>query len=125
MRDPLPLGLQWMIDFEKENFLGCSSIKQRRANGLKQKIIGLAADAECAALKSGATIFHEGQAIGEVVADCVSGVLNRPLALGMFPLDLAFSGLEFRVGAPAGAVIRSISMPPILPKSLGVKLDEM
>jgi hypothetical protein len=33
--------------------------------------------------------------------------------------------LEFRVGSAAGAVVRSISMPPIMPKSLTVKLDEM
>jgi aminomethyltransferase len=125
VRDPLPLGLQWMMDMEKENFSGCAAIKERRAAGLKQKIIGFAADADCAALRSGARIFHEGRAVGEVVTGCVSHVLNQPLALGLLPLELAFSGLPFRVGAPDGAVARSISMPPIVPKSLTVKLDEM
>ena len=124
VRDPLPLGLQWMIDFEKEKFLGRDAILGRRAAGLKQKVIGLAAEPG-AALTTGAKIFHEGQAVAEVVADCVSTVLNRPLALGLFPVELAFAGLEFRLGAPDGAVIRSISMPPIMPKSLTVKLDEM
>jgi len=123
--DPLPLGLQWMIDFEKENYSGCQAIKQRRAAGLKQKVIGFSAEAGCPALKCGAKIFHEGQPVGELVADCVSQVLHRPLALGVMPLELAFSGLSFRVGAPDGAVIRSISMPPIMPKSLTVRLDEM
>ena len=125
VRDPLPLGLQWMIDLEKENFSGGVAIKERRAAGLKQKIIGLAADAGCTILKTGATIFHEGKPVGEVVTDCVSYVLNQPLALGLLPLEIAFSGLEFRVGAADGAVVRSISMPPIMPKSLTVKLDEM
>jgi len=125
VRDPLPLGLQWMIDLEKETFSGSAALKERRAAGLKQKIIGLAADANCAALQSGAQIFHEGRAVGEVVTGCVSFVLNQPLALGLLPLELAFSGLQFRVGAPGGPVARSISMPPIMPKSLAVKLDEM
>jgi len=125
VRDPLPLGLQWMIDLEKENFSGGTAIKQRRAAGLKQKIIGLTAEAGCTALKTGAPIFHEGKPVGEVVTDCVSQVLNQPLALGLLPLELAFSGLQFRVGSPDGAVVRSISMPPIMPKSLTVKLDEM
>ena len=125
VRDPLPLGLQWMIDLEKENFSGSAAIKERRAAGLKQKIIGLAADAGCTTLQTGAKIFHEGQAVGEVVTDCVSYVLNQPLALGLLPLGIAFSGLEFRVGSADGAVVRSISMPPIMPKSLTVKLDEM
>jgi len=125
VRDPLPLGLQWMIDLEKENFSGSAAVKERRAAGLKQKIIGLAADANCTTLQSGAQIFHEGRAVGEVVTGCVSYVLNQPLALGLLPLELAFSGLQFRVGAPGGPVARSISMPPIMPKSLAVKLDEM
>jgi aminomethyltransferase len=125
VRDPLPLGLQWMIDFKKEHFLGSEMIKQRRTDGLKQKIIGLAAEANGMALKTGAKIFHEGRPTGEVVADCLSYVLNQPLALALFPVELAYAGLPFRLGTPDGPVVRSISMPPIIPKSLTVKLDEM
>ena len=123
--DPLPLGLQWMIDFDKEQFSGSEAIRQRRADGLKHKIIGLAAEPGCNALKCGARIFQEGRDVAEVVADCDSVVLNQPLALGLFSLELAYSGLEFRAGSPDGPVVRSISMPPIMPKSLTVKLDEM
>ena len=125
VRDPLPLGLQWMIDFDKDNFSGCAAIKARRAAGLKQKMIGLLAEPGCAALKDGARIFHAGRDVAEVVADCQSYVLNQPLALALFPVELAYSGLSFRLGAPDGPVVRSISMPPIMPKSLTVKLDEM
>jgi len=125
VRDPLPLGLQWMIDLEKETFSGSEAIKERRAAGLKQKLIGLSAAAGCPALKTGAKIFHEGQAIGEVMTDCESYVLKQPLALGLLPLDLAFSGLTFRVGTAEGPEVRSISMPPIMPRSLSVKLYEM
>jgi hypothetical protein len=52
-------------------------------------------------------------------------VLNRRLALAVFPVELAYSGLSFRLGASDGQVVKSISMPPIMPKSLTVKLDEM
>ena len=92
---------------------------------MKQKIIGLAAEAGCTTLKTCAPIFHEGKPVGEVVTDCISYVLNQPLALGLLPLELAFSGLQFRVGSPDGAIVKTISMPPIMPKSLTVKLDEM
>jgi aminomethyltransferase len=125
VRDPLPLGLQWMIDLEKENFSGSAAIKARRAAGLKQKIVGLAAAAGSPPLKAGNPIFHEGKPVGEIVADCISHALQQPLALGLLPLDLAFSGLEFHVGSATGLAVRSISMPPIMPKSLTVKLDEM
>jgi len=125
VRDPLPLGLQWMIDFDKEDFSGCAAIKQRRAGGLKKKIIGLEAAPGCDALKDDARIFHEEREVAEVVAGGCSFVLNQPLALALFPVELAYSGLQFRLGAPGGPVVKSISMPPIMPKSLTVKLDEM
>ena len=125
VRDPLPLGLQWMIDFDKENFSGCAAIKQRRAGGLKKKIIGIEAAPGCDALKVGARIFHEDREVAEIVASGRSVVLNQPLALALFPVELAYSGLQFRLGAPGGPVVKSISMPPIMPKSLTVKLDEM
>ena len=125
VRDPLPLGLQWMIDFEKDPFLGGEAIKQRRAAGVKQKVIGLSAEAGCGDLKTGAKIYSAGQPVGEVVDDGFSQVLNQPLALGLFPVQLAFAGLPFQINSPDGPAIRSISMPPIMPRSLTVKLDEM
>lgn len=125
VRDPLPLGLQWMVDFEKDNFTGAAALKQRRSAGLKQKIVGVAAEPGCESLREGAQIFHEGKPVAEVVACCQSYVLNRPLGLALFPIELAYSGLAFRLGAADGPVVKTISMPPIMPKSLGVKLDEM
>jgi hypothetical protein len=51
--------------------------------------------------------------------------LNRRLALAVFPVELAYSGLAFNFGAADGPTVKTISMPPILSKSLTVKLDEM
>jgi len=125
VRDPLVLGLQWMIDFDKENFRGCEAIKRRRAQGLQKKIVGVAAEHGCNQLVTGAHIFHDGRAVAEVVADAFSVVLEQPLGLAVFPVELAYSGLAFRLAAAGGPAVRTISMPPIMPKSLTVKLDEM
>ena len=125
VRDPLVLGLQWMIDFDKDKFRGSEAIKRRRAQGLQQKIIGVAAERGCDQLVTGAQLFHAGQAVGEVVADCHSFVLEQRLGLAVFPVELAYSGLSFRLAAADGPTVRTISMPPIMPKSLTVKLDEM
>jgi aminomethyltransferase len=125
VRDPLVLGLQWMIDLDKEKFHGRDAIRERRAAGLRRKIVGLAAEPGSNGLVTGARVFHAGGPVGEVVADCHSYVLNRRLALAVFPVELAYSGLSFRLGAADGPLVRTISMPPIMPKSLTVKLDEM
>jgi len=125
VRDPLALGLQWMIDFDKESFLGSEAIKRRRAEGLKRKIVGVATEPGCTALQTGAKIVHEGQPVAEVVASGHSFVLGHRLGLALFPRELAYSGLSFTLAASDGPVVRTISMPPILPRSLTVKLDEM
>lgn len=125
VRDPLVLGLQWMIDLDKEKFNGRDAIHERRAAGLHHKIVGVAAGPGNDALVTGARIFHAGQPVGEVVADCHSFVLNRRLALAVFPVALAYSGLSFHLGAAEGPRVNTISLPPIMPRSLTVKLDEL
>ena len=125
VRDPLVLGLQWMIDFDKEGFRGSEAIFSNRARGLTRKIVGVSAAAGCDGLRPGAEIFHDGRSVAEVVASCHSYVLDRELGLAVFPVELAYSGLEFALGAADGPDVRTISMPPIMPKSLTVRLDEM
>jgi hypothetical protein len=63
--------------------------------------------------------------VAEVVTSCFSHLLGQPVGLAVFPIDLAYSGLTFQVGSAQGPELRTISMPPIMPKSLTVKLDEM
>jgi glycine cleavage system aminomethyltransferase T len=125
VRDPLPLGLQWMVDFEKPDFRGAAAIRDRRAAGLKSKIVGLAAPSGAEAFSLGTPLFHEGQPAGTVVAQGYSHMLSQSLALGLLPIEIAYSGLEFSRSSPDGPSLRSISMPPIMPRSLSVKLDEM
>lgn len=124
VRDPLILGLQWMIDFEKETFLGRGAIVQRRQQGLQKKIIGIKTDAS-AKLFVGAEIFHDGKKVSSVEASCFSYVVDAYIGLAVFSVESAYSGLRFNVGAPDGPIVASISMPPIVPKSLNVKLDEL
>jgi len=125
VKDPLVLGLQCMIDFEKESFRGAEAIKLRRAAGLKQKVVGVATLPGQTGLRTGAKIVHPNREIGQVVADAFSPVLDRQIGLAVLPVELAFSGLSFAMESAGGPLIETISMPPIFPKSLQVKLDEM
>jgi glycine cleavage system aminomethyltransferase T len=125
VHDPLSLGLQWMIDFDKEKFLGRDAILKRRSAGITQKIIGISLEPNAGELKQGAPIFNGSEKVSEVVASCFSYVLNKSIGLAVFPTAIAYSGLSFNLAASNGPVVKTISMPPIMPKSLSVKLDEM
>ena len=120
VRDPLVLGLQWMIDLGKDKFNGRDAIHERRAKGVRRKLVGVAAQPGNDALVTGSQIFHAGEPVGEVVADCHSFMLSRRLALAVFPSELAYSGLTFNLGTADGPAVKTISMPPILAKSLSV-----
>ncbi len=125
VRDPLSLGLQWMMDFGKENVLGGRAIAARRAAGLSKKIIGISAGPDALDLVAGAPVFNGPLKVAEVVTSCYSYQLQERLGLAVFPIDIAFAGLSFSLGSPNGPRVRTISMPPIMPKSLTVKLDEL
>lgn len=124
VRDPLALGLQWMIDFEKEQYPGRDKIIERRNAGLKTKIIGIQAPASMK-IEKGAKLFDGGKEVGSVKATCFSYVLDAALGLALFDVDVAFAGLPFNYGSSSGPLVQTISMPPIMPKSLSVKLDEI
>ncbi len=124
--DPLILGLQWMIDFEKENFVGRSAILDRRAAGLKQKIIGGKTLDPSHALQPGDAIFDGDDKIAEIVTADFSFAMNQWISLAVFDISYAYAGLNFQVHTDAGPVpYQTISMPPFIPESLTIKLDEM
>lgn len=125
VKDPLSLGLQWMIDFDKETFLGCTEIKKRREIGLTQKIIGVKTDVDLESFTPDTPIYDSGEEIASVKAVCNSPILDCRVGLALFKIDFAFSGLTFRLCSPNGLEVNTISMPPIMPKSLTVKLDEL
>ncbi|HON11197.1 MAG TPA: glycine cleavage T C-terminal barrel domain-containing protein [Chitinispirillaceae bacterium] len=124
VKDPLPLGLQWMIDFDKEQFPGREAILERRKEGLKKKIIGVRTFRENT-LTEGMPVFHGDRQVAEIVSSCFSYTLDSVIGLSLFDIDFAYAGLSFNAGSSGGPQIGTISMPPIMPRSLTVKLDEI
>ena len=125
VKDPLALGLQWMIDFEKDIFSGRDAIMKRRDSGLTHKIIGIRSDADSQVFKPQAEIFHNENRAGSIITTCYSPLLKCMVGLALFPIDIAYSGLTFSLNFPDGQKVQTISMPPIMPKSLTVKIDEL
>jgi glycine cleavage system aminomethyltransferase T len=123
VRDPLQLGLQWMIDLGGEACRGLEAIKGRRAAGLAKKIVGVVPVDAGGALAVGDAILAGGTQVAEVVTAAFSPTLGRRIGLALFDVAYAYAGLDF-TGA-GGVGVRTVSMPPITPNSLTVKLDEM
>jgi aminomethyltransferase len=125
VKDPLPLGLQWMIDFDKERFNGRDAIMARRAEGQERKIVGVRMAPSKGELSAGARIFDDDADIGAVIGSCYSYTLDAHIGLALLSFPVAYAGLTYHLDAPDGPELETISMPPIMPKSLTVKLDEI
>jgi glycine cleavage system aminomethyltransferase T len=124
--DPLPLGLQWMFDFGKERFGGRDAVMARRAAGVPTKVVGLALEAGLRGLVVGARVTLDGADVGEMVACGWSSGLQREMGLAHLDRAVAWAGLDLVVvGADGPLPARSLSMPPFVPQSLKVRLDEV
>jgi aminomethyltransferase len=121
--DPLPLGLQWMMDLEGEDYRGKAALMARRENGVSKKIIGVVTDGKDRTLKVGDEIFYQKKPIAKTVAAQYSPVLSTHIGLALFDADYAYAGLTFE--GSDGRKITTISMPPFTAKSLTVRLDEL
>ena len=124
IKDPLKMGLQWMIDPEKDGYIGFDAISTRRESGLTEKLIGIKGEKNSDNFIAGAKLFSGGEEVGEIKSTCYSPVLDTMVGLAIFPYNIAYAGVSFTIGE-SGEVINTISMPPFSPKSLSVRLDEM
>ena len=79
VQDPLPLGLQWMFDFQKDRFTGREAVTRRREAGVPTKVLGIALDREARGLAVGQTLHLDGELAGTVVAAGRSPVLDREI----------------------------------------------
>ncbi len=123
VRDPLPLGLQWMMDLEGDEYRGRDALMARRKAGLSKKIIGVVSESGDHRLERDDIIKHGDETVATVVTARYSPVLERRIGLALFETAFAYAGLDFE-GAD-GARISTISLPPFTAKSLTVRLDEM
>lgn len=123
VRNPLYLGLQWMIDLENMNFIGSKSLESQRENGVDKKITGVTIEKNAGNVNVGDKICDENSEIGQIVAARYSYVLNKTIALALLPFESAYSGLNYYLHSTDGPDVKTISMPPFTPKSLKIKID--
>ncbi len=123
VRNPLYLGLQWMIDLENIEFQGSEPIVSQREQGVDKKIVGVFFDESVSDIALGDKVYDEDGEVGELVAVQYSFHLKKTIALVLMKFEVAYATLTFYYGKPEGPVVSTISMPPFSPKSLSIKLN--
>ena len=111
-RNPIELGLQWQIDFGKEEFSGAREIFKFRGEGAKRKLAAVSCAAETAA---GAKIFNAEKIVGEVVFADES---DKTFALALIDSEWAYPGLAFSAEPNGADFFSTVSRPAIVAQSL-------
>ena len=119
--NPLELGLQWTIDFEKESFVGSEKIFENRQNGLSRKLVGIKSNSP---ISVGEKIYDAETCVGEIVSSAQSHMPNTFLGTAIFDSEYVASGFEYSRTPNGDADILTVSRPPFIAKSLSSPMED-
>jgi len=89
---PLEAGLGWLVNLDKpEDFIGRSPLEQQKAHGVKKRLVGIEMQGKQIA-RHDYPIVHNHQTIGLITSGTLSPTLNKAIALGYVPVELAKMG---------------------------------
>ena len=108
-------GLQWMIDFRKENLRSAEAL-EREKHSVDRKCVLMVVDGDASGLRH-QPVFIEDRDIGRIQSAFDSETLGRSVALAYLAEDLAIPGLTCAVG-PDRRTGETVSAPAFLGRSI-------
>ena len=106
---PIEAGLAWIVSFEKGDFVGRDILLRQKEEKPKKRLICLEL-LEKAFPRHGYELVSNGKSVGNITSGTFSPSLNKPIAMGYLPLDLA------KIGSAVGAKIRDKLYPAVVVK---------
>ena len=95
--NPFEAGLQFLIDWEKGDFIGAQALDAIRTNGVKRKLACLALD-DPLPVFGGEAIFAGGRAISQTTSGNFGYTVGKSLVLAYLPVEM-FAQSDFEVEA--------------------------
>ena len=109
-------GLQWMIDFRKQDFRGKAGLESAKAN-IRRKCILILVEGDVAL--SGASAAIENTTLGEVRCAYYSPTLSKTIVIAYLDEAFAWPGLKFTLSKGDISVVgKALSAPAFLSQSV-------
>ena len=108
-------GLQWMIDFRKENLRSAAAL-EREKHSVDRKCVLMVVDGSASDLRH-QSVFIEDHEFGRIQSAFDSDTLGRAVALAYLAEELAIPGLTCAVG-PERRTGETVSAPAFLGRSI-------
>lgn len=94
---PIEAGLGMFAKLDKENFIGRDALAAQKAEGVKQKVIGLEVDGRAIPRHGYDVLNAEGEKVGEITTGYHSITLDRNLAMALVDARYAALGTGLQV----------------------------
>jgi aminomethyltransferase len=92
----LEAGLNFILKWDKGDFIGKEALKKQASEGLKRKLMGFEMMGKGIA-RHGYDVFYQGKKIGKVTSGSYAPFLKKNIGLAYLPAELAEIGKEFDV----------------------------
>lgn len=115
---PLEAGAEWVVSFEKGEFVGRSALLSQRTDGLVRRLVGFEL-LEKAVPRHGFAILspdQPGRAIGEVTSGNLSPLLQKGIGLGYLPTHYAEPGTTIQIDIRGKSIPAKVVKPPFYKK---------
>lgn len=116
--DPLSAGLAFAVKLDKGaaderegRFIGQDALEAIAKAGPKHRLVGFEVEGRRAA-RQGMGIHRGGEHVGHVTSGCLSPTLDKVIAMGFVPSELAAEGTEFEIDlGKAKTAAKVVKMP--------------
>lgn len=111
-RDPLSAGLEWVVGWDKADFVGRNALLRRRATGPATRMVGLSVSEGVP--RHGFPVLRHGTEVGTVASGTFSPTLERGIATAYVPVDAASPGTSLQVGIRRKVVDATVVTMPFV-----------
>ena len=118
------LGLQWLIQYEKEEYCGHDAMLQLFNGENPSELVFFKAEGR-KSVEAGAKVSLEGEEIGKVIQESFSPGLGCAFGSALIRKDLAVPGVEFTLSDKEGdCSIETIASPVVRPLSWDQPMED-
>ena len=109
---PFDSGMEWVVRFEKEDFIGRGGLSVARDRGLDERLVGFTMS-DGLVPDDGSQIVDAGRPIGRITSARLSPTAGKGFGLARVPAKLAEEGREVHVRMAGSDVPASVTLKPI------------
>ena len=120
LSNPLEADMQWVVKFQKEDFIGRHSLNLVQNEGRRNRLVGFVTDE---LVKEGSAVVTAQMPVGRVTSARMSPTMDRCVGMAWVPEDMAEDGNSFAISHKDTLVSAQVHEAPFYDPS-GAKLRE-